>query len=120
MANRKLLIVDDEVSMSELLKEHFQDQGFQVSTAVSGQEAIDILKEEKPKVVLLDIRLKGKMDGIAVLKEARDISADSKIIMISALDDEYRQEAKNLGAYAFLGKPIQIDSLDELVEEIIK
>ena len=82
MLDTKLLIVDDDPNISELLKIYFEKEGYEVRTAGDGAEAISLFKIYEPDMVLLDIMLP-KKDGWQVCREIREMSA-KPIIMITA------------------------------------
>jgi DNA-binding response OmpR family regulator len=113
---RKILVVDDESDICEFVKNFFQERGYEVFTAESGEDAIELTKREKPELILLDIKMKG-MDGIAALKHLRNINRKQKIIMVTALDDQDRMdEASKLGACDYVIKPLMLDYLESTVE----
>ena len=66
----KLLVVDDENDICDFVKTFFKDRGFHVLTASNGEEALSIVKKDRPDMVLLDIKMKG-MDGLAALKHIK-------------------------------------------------
>lgn len=115
----KLFIVDDEPSFEEIIKPFFELKGYTVFTAVSGEEALPKIEAEKPDVVLLDMHLKGKLDGMGVLKQLREKSPDSKVIMLTGTEGTMKEEALNLGASKFLAKPIPVKVLNETIGEVL-
>ncbi len=116
----KILIVDDEIDICDFVKNFFSERGFQVFTALNGEDALTIVKNEKPELVLLDIKMKG-MDGIAALKHLRGIDRKQKIIMVTALDDQDRMdEASKLGACDYVIKPLMLDYLESAVERNLR
>jgi len=107
MTNEKshILVVDDELSMRELLEIMLKKEGYRVSCAESGTKAVDFLKQEKVDLLLCDIRL-GDLSGIDVLKTAREENPHAVVIMISAFSSaENAVEAMNAGAYDYVPKP---------------
>lgn len=113
----KLLAVDDEPGICDILKKTFSPIGFTVLTATNGQDALAAVKKEKPKIVFLDVRMLG-MSGLEVLKEIKKIDPAIKVIMVTVMDDEEtRQEAKKLGADEFITKPFNSDYLEEVVRK---
>ena len=111
----KLLAVDDEPGICDILKKTFAPVGFKVLTATNGSEALALVKKEKPKIVFLDIRMLG-MSGLEVLREIKKIDASIKVIMVTVVDDdETREQAKKLGADEFIVKPFVSDYLEEVV-----
>jgi len=116
----KILVVDDEIDICDFVKNFFQDRGYQVLTALSGEDAICIAKIEKPELVLLDVRMKG-MNGIAALKHLRDLDKTQRVIMVTAIDDQEKMdEACRLGACDYITKPLMLDHLERTVEKNMK
>ncbi|MBI3087935.1 MAG: response regulator [Candidatus Omnitrophica bacterium] len=107
----RMLVVDDEPKICDCLKAHFAAKGFSVACASSGTEAIDWLMDHPADVVLLDIRLPDML-GIEVLKRAKDLRPEAKVVMVTALDDEERAiEAKVYGACGYVTKPFDFSDL---------
>jgi UDP-3-O-acyl N-acetylglucosamine deacetylase len=108
---KKVLIVDDEERVLQSIAGVLEDEGFQVTTARSGEEAIGIFQQEGPDVTLLDIWMPG-MDGIEVLKRLKWISPDCQVIMISGhATISTAMTAVKLGAFDFIEKPLSLDLL---------
>lgn len=117
MVVRKILVVDDEKDICEFVKAFLGERGYAVLTASSGDEALTIVKAERPDLVLLDVKMRG-MDGIAALKHIKDIDRALKVIMVTALDDQDRMdEASRLGACDYITKPLTLDYLEQAVEK---
>ncbi len=115
----KILIVDDDQEMAEMLKDFIEFKGGrEVLTAWRGQDAIDCVKDQKPDLIFLDIQLIGDMDGMDVLKAAREISPETRVCMVSAYKDEYEGQSKRMGAAAFLGKPISTQAVETILKMI--
>ncbi len=112
----KLVIIDDEAILLQGLLDTYdwEGMGFDVvGTAQSGQQAIDLIQRTHPHVVLTDIRMK-KITGLMVMEETQKAGIDSLFIVLSAYRDfEYAQQACELGAYAYLLKPVEDDKLHE-------
>lgn len=114
------MVVDDEHDICDFVKNFFGDRGFQVFTALNGDEALAITKKEKPEIVLLDIKMEG-MDGIATLKHLKAINPSLKVIMVTALEDQEKMdEAYRLGACEYITKPLALDNLEQTVERNLK
>ena len=110
-----LLIVDDEKGLCEYLRDFFKPRGYEVFIATNGEDALSLVKKEKPELVLLDINMPG-MDGLEVLRRIKNISPQTKVIMVTISDDaDTQQKAKNLGADEFVKKPFTIDYLEDVV-----
>jgi DNA-binding NtrC family response regulator len=108
----RVLLVDDEPSVLEALSVLFQRNGFEVSTAKAGDEAIGWLEEHGPvDLVITDLRLPGR-DGIGVLKQARAQDPLAKVIVITAQGDEdFAMQACNEGAFRYVKKPYKNQEL---------
>ena len=108
---KKVLIVDDEERVLQSIAGVLEDEGFQVTTARSGEEAIGIFQQEGPDVTLLDIWMPG-MDGIEVLKRLKWMAPDCQVIMISGhATISTAMTAVKLGAFDFIEKPLSLDVL---------
>ena len=110
-SNYHILVVDDELSMRELLEYLFTKEGYRVDTAESGMQAIRMQKETAYDLIVCDIRL-GDVTGIEVLRAAKAKSLNIVVIMISAyVTTELAVEAMNEGAYDYVPKPFDNDEL---------
>lgn len=111
----KILVVDDEYLICELLHEFLSMQGYQVTTATNGQEAISKFDEIKPNVVILDIKMPG-VSGIEVLRKINKMNSDTTIIMLSAFGgSNIVKESLLIGANYYLEKPIDFEQLKNLL-----
>ena len=108
---KKVLIVDDEERVVQSVTGVLEDEGFRVSSAKSGEEAIETFQRENPDVTLLDIWMPG-MDGIEVLKRFKGMVPDCQVIMISGhATISTAMAAVKLGAFGFIEKPVSLDVL---------
>lgn len=111
----KILVVDDEVKPCEILKRFLERKGYEIFTSNNGKVALEKVKNEKPDIILLDIRMP-EMDGIEVLKRVREFDKDVSIIMVTAIkDEEVSEEALKAGADGYINKPIDLNHLEESV-----
>jgi len=111
----KLLVADDEQKICRLLESFFADRGYQVFVAHNGQEALSCIRNERPHLVFLDLRMPG-LNGLDILREAKSIDAMIKIIIITAIEDEDTiQRARDLGATDYVIKPFSLEYLKEEV-----
>lgn len=107
-----ILVVDDEPKLRTVLQEFFQLHGFTVTTAASGEEAIEELERSKPSVILLDIKMPG-MDGLVTLKKIKALRPDPVVIMMTGLEEEgLLAQAVALGAYDYLVKPFDLSYIE--------
>ena len=112
-----VLIAEDEAQARESLRALLEDEGYQVSSAATGDEAIEICQTKKFDIILMDVRMPG-MNGVEAFRKIKTFSKDSKIIMMSAYSiDEMKLEALREGAIAFLQKPLDISQVLKLIEE---
>ena len=119
MTNKPILIVDDEPIVRESIRDWLIDAGYQVATAESGEEALEMIEKQDFSVMVLDVRLPGKT-GITVLKEVKERKPGIKSIVITAYPStELAGEAMKLGAVDYLIKPIVPDDLERLIHETL-
>jgi two-component system, NtrC family, response regulator PilR len=115
-----LLVVDDELSMRELLDVMLTKEGYRVTCAESGRKAISLIEKTEFDLLLCDIRL-GDITGIDVLKALRNQNKDTVVIMISAYaTTEAAVEAMNEGAYDFVPKPFNNEELKHTIKNALK
>ncbi|MFQ5893226.1 MAG: response regulator [Nitrospinota bacterium] len=109
---RKIMVVDDERSVCRALRKFLERKGYRVVEAYNGHEALELYKRERPKVVLLDIRMPGK-NGLEVLRELKAHNPKARVIMVSAVqEEEIVLKAMNAGAFDYITKPINRDHLE--------
>jgi DNA-binding response OmpR family regulator len=111
----KILTVDDQMGIDSFFYEFFTARKYEVFNATSGKEALKIVEKEKPRIILLDINMKG-MDGIETLKKIKEIDKDVSVIMVTGVKDEdVAKKAKELGADDYITKPLSLEYLDKVV-----
>ncbi len=114
-----ILVVDDELSMRELLEFMLTREGYRISCAESGKKAVSLLNEEKFDLLLCDIRL-GDISGLEVLRASKKKNNNSVVIMISAFANaETAVEAMNSGAYDYVPKPFNNNELKQTIEKAL-
>ena len=107
----KVLIVDDEIGIVESLQILFRGEGYEVATALGGQEALAALESERPDIVVSDIRMPGTT-GLDVLARAREVDPEMAVILMTAQASlQSAMRAVNEGAYYYLQKPFSNDEL---------
>jgi two-component system, NtrC family, response regulator AtoC len=108
----RVLVVDDEPDVLDLLDEFLTGKGYEVSTAQGGSEALRKAKAERPHAILLDIRMPD-MSGLEVLRRVRAADREVGVIMITAVNEEETgREALKLGAFDYLVKPLDLAYLE--------
>jgi two-component system response regulator HydG len=106
-----ILVVDDELSMCEMLQEGLSQQGFTVKSATNPTAALDLVREHDFDVVLTDVKL-GDHDGIALCEQLVKDRPDALVVVMTAFGSmESAVAAIRAGAYDFISKPIQLESL---------
>lgn len=120
MKRNKLLVVDDEHLIRWSLEQNLKKQGYEVVTAGSGEDALRLVREEQPDLVLLDIQLPG-ISGIDVLEKIKDHDEDIIVIMVTANSGlENAVSAMRLGAYDYISKPFNLDELSIVVRKALE
>ncbi|MGD8979555.1 MAG: sigma-54 dependent transcriptional regulator [candidate division WOR-3 bacterium] len=108
---KSILIIDDEVVTLNNLRRALQKEGHEILLADSGESGVDIFKQNRPNLALVDLMLPG-IDGIEVLKQIKNIEPNTVVIMITAYEIiEKAIEAMKMGAYDYLMKPFKINEL---------
>ncbi len=119
MTDTKILVIDDDANLSELLKIYFDNEGYDVKVASDGMEGLSYFKIFSPDLVLLDIMMP-KKDGWQVCREIREISS-KPIIMISAKGDVFDKVlGLELGADDYLVKPFDVKELSARVKAVLR
>ena len=120
MTDRRILIVDDELSVRSSLQEWFQEDGFQVETAEDGHAALRAMERGPYDIVLLDLKMPG-LDGISVQKRVREIDPEATVIILTAYASvQTAVEALKLGAFDYVTKPVDPDDLSNLVRNALR
>jgi len=118
--NNKILVVDDEEHILTLIKFNLEQAGFQVVTAIDGDEALQKATDEKPELIVLDLMLP-KKDGMEVCKELRLQRNTTPILMVTAKDDEFDKVlGLELGADDYMTKPFSPREVVARVKAILR
>ncbi|EOU1218194.1 response regulator transcription factor [Clostridium perfringens] len=122
MTNKKVLIVDDEEHIRELIKFNLKKEGYDIEVAVNGTEALNIIREIKFDLILLDLMLP-EIDGLEVCKEIRrnEETSDIPVMMITAKGEEFDKVlGLELGADDYITKPFSIRELMARVKALLR
>ncbi len=122
MVNKKprVLIVDDEQVVCDLLREELSERGYLCTAVLSGNDALTKLDKEDSDVVLLDIRMPG-MSGMDVLREVWLNHSHTAVIMITAVNDvDTAVQAIQLGASSYIVKPFELDRIDASIRAALE
>jgi DNA-binding NtrC family response regulator len=116
-APKRILIVDDEPLIIEVLTEHFKAT-YGIETAMNGADALTAVLRARPDVVLLDINMP-RMNGVEVLKDIKQIDDSITVIMVTANEQvQLAAEALKSGAFGYVPKPFDFRYLDHLLATI--
>ena len=120
--NLKLLIVDDEDGIVDFIKKIYTRKGFVAFGATDGAAAVEVFSKERPLISLIDIHMPfSPFDGIETLRRIKEIDKDALCIMVSRVTEEEKvTAAKNLGAAAYILKPLELEELDKVISEVTR
>ncbi len=113
----RILLVDDEDSIHLLYSEELRDEGYEVVSAKSGAEALGLLPDVEPDLVILDINMPG-MDGLEVLRRIKEQRSGLPVILSSAYP-EFKQDISSWAADAYLVKISDLTELKETVRRLL-
>ena len=116
----RILVVEDERSMREVLKILLEEESYDVTAAADGQEGLDHIRNNIFDVIITDIKMP-KADGFQILKEAKEIAPSTIVIMVTAFGTtEAAIEAMKKGAYDYIHKPFKIDEIRLIVRKALE
>lgn len=114
---KKILLVDDEESIHLLYREEFEEDGYEVHSALSGEEALEKLNIVNPDLVILDINMPG-MNGIDVLRRMKETQPNMPVILCSAYQ-EFKQDLASWASDAYIVKSANLDELKAAVHNLL-
>ncbi|MDH6126315.1 response regulator transcription factor [Kitasatospora sp. GP82] len=119
-SNARLLVVDDEPALRDALESSLAFEGYEVTTATDGYEALDAVEREKPDLVLLDIMMP-RMDGLTAVRRMRARGDTAPVLMLTARDAVGdRVTGLDVGADDYLAKPFELDELLARVRALLR
>jgi len=114
----KIMVVDDEANIREVLESFLESEGFDVVTAESGASALSALEYEEPHIVLLDIRMPD-IDGIQCLRKLKEMNEEVQVVMMSGFATlQMAQKSLEIGAFDYIRKPLSFVHLKEVIQQI--
>ena len=119
---KKILVVDDEVELVDLLKSRLEENDYEVFEAYDGEEGVEKARKENPDLMILDLMLP-KMNGYkvcSILKSDLYYARTPIIIYTAVLQDEERKLCEAVGANAYFTKPVEPETLLRKMEELIQ
>jgi CheY-like chemotaxis protein len=116
-----IAVVDDDPNTCKTFKDNLEEKGFSVVTATDGDEAIRLAKERPQDVIFIDVKLP-PINGVETFLEIKKINPNSKVVIMTAYGkemDDLLEQAKQKGSYACLHKPIDMEKLLSMIDEIV-
>jgi len=117
--HKRILVVDDEPDICEMLREILEMEGFSVETATRSENAFELVRENPPDIAVLDVVLKDDINGVEIFKKIKSMSPDTKTVMMTAFSvQELLDEALAQGAVATLSKPLALETFVQMLDEL--
>ena len=116
---KKVLVVDDEVEVRNLLYDALAKTGYKVITSGVSAEALSLIRKSKPDLVLLDFKMSGK-NGLEILKKMKEFDTTTKVVILTGVEDkDLERQARLLGASGFLRKSLGIEAIIKAINQIL-
>jgi len=116
----KILLVDDEIEFVHALSERLQTRNLESMVVYDGEDALAVIENDQPEVMVLDLKMPG-IDGLEVLRQVKKSHPETEVIILTGHGSEKEEElAIELGAFAYLQKPVDIDKLSETMKNAYK
>lgn len=121
-SGRKILIIDDEETLLKNIGDFLSASGYVVFTSPNSTDGLELLRNHDPELLLLDLHLKEGLTGIQVLRAAKMLKPDLKVVISSGFgeEEETKKSCFSLGASAFLSKPTSLKSLSESIKNLLE
>jgi DNA-binding NtrC family response regulator len=119
MSDKKVLVVDDEKHIRMLYQEELESEGYEVATSNGEEDILEVVEREKPKVVILDIKLGANRSGLDLLQEIRSKDQDLPVILSTAYDS-FQHDLKSIAADYYVVKSVDLAELKSKVELAMK
>lgn len=117
--NLRLMVVDDEKVIRDLLRRHLTSLGYDVVTAESGEDALAKARGFRPALVFLDLKMPG-MGGMECMKELRQLHPDLPVVVLTAvLERQAVLNAVDIGAQEYLYKPVDLTTVTQVVNRLL-
>ena len=118
--SKKILVVDDEPAIRELLSSFLEIMDYEVESALNGKDAIEIIEKNNFSIIISDVKMPD-INGIDLLKKVKEFNKKIEVILITGFpNNEDREQALKLGAYAYIPKPFKLQIIANILEEIFK
>jgi len=112
-----ILVVDDEENIRWLYKEELEEEGYRIAAAASGEEALDMVPELQPDLVVMDIKMPG-ISGVDALIKIKEIDKNIPVILCSAYGD-YKQDFSTWASDAYVVKASNLDELKKAITRVL-
>ena len=120
MAQKSILVADDDASIRSLLKQLLQDEGYSVNEAATGVEVVDKVKENAPDLVIMDVRMP-ELDGIEALSRVKAAAPKTSVLIMTAFGSSNAAiRAMELGAFDYVTKPFELDKVNYTVQKVFE
>ena len=119
----KVLFVEDHEAQRDIMRQVLEQYGYEFDVACTGEEGVEKAREWHPDVVLMDIRMPGRIDGVAAIRELRNDpdTTDIPIIVVSAWESaKHKKQALKAGADALFTKPVAVGELIEAIKSHLR
>src|SRR5574341_1337616 len=120
MAQKAILVADDDASIRSLLKQLLQEEGYAVHEAATGVEVVDRVKDASPDLVIMDVRMP-ELDGIEALSRVKAGSPKTAVLIMTAFGSSNAAiRAMELGAFDYVTKPFELDKINYTVQKVFE
>ncbi len=120
MAQKTIVVADDDASIRSLLRQLLQDEGYAVQEAATGVEVVDKVKESSPDLVIMDVRMP-ELDGIEALSRVKAASPRTAVVIMTAFGSSNAAiRAMELGAFDYVTKPFELDKINYTVGKVFE
>jgi len=120
VAQRTILVADDDASIRSLLKQLLSDEGYSVVEATTGNEVVEKVKDTNPDLVIMDVRMP-ELDGIEALSKLKVSSPKTSVLIMTAFGSSNNAiRAMELGAFDYITKPFELDKISHTVKRVIE
>ena len=113
-----IMVVDDEENIRWLYKEELEEEGYKIEAAASGEEALEILPQINPDLIVMDIKMPG-ISGVETLVKIKEIDKNIPVILCSAYGD-YKQDFTTWASDAYVVKAASLDELKKAIIEVLE
>ena len=112
---KKILVIDDEMSLCELIKDYLDEEGYRTFIATTAASGLALAKKEAPDLVMLDI-LMPEVGGLECLKRIKQMNPETIVVVVSGIaDEEIARQAIRRGAFDYIHKPFNLRDLQERI-----